>query len=258
MKNFLLGFLIGAGSILPGVSSGAFCVAFGLYEQLIYSILHFFKDAKKNLNFLIPICLGAFLGIFLFSNFLEILFNTYYIQSSYVFIGLILGTLPTIFRQCNFAKNKFTNTIAFIFSFLLGIYLIFLENNFTIVTSSNISFSFLVLAGIIMSAGIVIPGVSKTVILMLLGIYPTYLSAISNLNLNFLFPIGIGLIIGSLLYINLIKFLFEHFKSCTYSVILGFVLSSTFILFPGFSLSSPYIIGLLLFIVSGFISFIIS
>ena len=79
MKNFLVGILIGIGAILPGVSSGVFCVIFGLYEKLLESVLHFFKDIYKNTIFLFPIISGAFVGIFLLSHVLQIAFNRFYI-----------------------------------------------------------------------------------------------------------------------------------------------------------------------------------
>lgn len=256
MKNFLLGFLIGSGAILPGISSGAFCMAFGLYEPLLYSVLNFFKDVKKHFKFLFPICMGAFAGIFVFGNFLEFLFNKYYIQCCYAFIGLILGTIPVLYKNCNFKANKFVCLLMFLFSFVFGIYLTVLENNLS-VTENSYSNSFLILAGVIMSAGIVVPGISKTVILMLLGIYPAYLSAIANLDFSFLFPILIGLAIGGLLFMLLLQFLFKHFKNYTYAAILGFVLSSVLILFPGFEFALSYIIGVILFILCLVVALII-
>lgn len=96
-----------------------------------------------------------------------------------------------------------------------------------------------------MSAGIVIPGVSKTAILMMLGMYSDYLSAISNLNFAILIPIGIGLIIGAIIFMYIINFLFSHFKSYTYFLILGFVLGSVLVIFPGFSYSFECILGIL-------------
>ena len=97
-----------------------------------------------------------------------------------------------------------------------------------------------------MSAGIVIPGVSKTVILMMLGVYSSYLAAISSLNFSVLIPLGIGLILGSVIFMFIINFLFSRFKSYTYFLILGFVFGSLFVIFPGFTFSFEYILGILL------------
>lgn len=224
--------------------AGVFCVAFGLYEKLIDSFLHFFKNIKKNTTFLLPIILGALVSIFLFSNFLQTAFNNFYAITSYAFIGLILGSVPIVFKQAKVSKITFSHIMCLVLSFVFSIYLIVLEKN-AIYSLSSFSNSYLILAGVLMSAGIVIPGVSKTVILMMLGIYSSYLSAISTLNFSILLPLCVGLILGGVIFIFIINFLFSHFKSYTYFLILGFVLGSVLVIFPGFSLSFENMLGIL-------------
>ena len=86
MKNLLAGILIGAGAILPGISSRWFYVLF----WIIWKILHFFKDAKNNLKFILPIAIGVFVGVFLVGNLLKIAFDKFYMEASFAVIGLIL------------------------------------------------------------------------------------------------------------------------------------------------------------------------
>lgn len=222
---------------------GVFCVAFGMYEKLIDSILHFFKDIKKNFSFLLPIVLGAFIGIFLFSNILQIAFNKFYVLTSYAFIGLILGSLPIVVKQSSTSKITLSHIMCFVLAFIFSIYLIVLEQN-PINSLATLSYKALILSGIFMSAGIVIPGVSKTAILMMLGIYSNYITAITQLDLSILFPIGLGLILGSTTLLFLVNLLFKHFKSYTYFLILGFVLGSVFVIYPGFEFSFKYIFGI--------------
>ena len=114
-------------------------------------------------------------------------------------------------------------------------------------TTSNTLF--LVLSGFVMSAGVVVPGVSSTVLLMILGTYETYLNAISTVNLSILFPMGIGLTIGGLLFLKLIQFLLKTHFSETYYTIIGFVLGSTLILVPSlkFNITSIFSIAILIF-----------
>ena len=218
---------------------------FGLYEKIVDSIIHFFKDIKNNLRFLTPIAIGVFIGVFLFGNILKILFNKFYIPTCFAFIGLILGSLKLIIKQANFKKITISHFLVLAITLSLSIYLIVLEKtlNFNINISSN---AYLIIAGILMSSGIVIPGVSKTVILMMLGIYPIYLSAVSSLNLSFLFPIGVGLIIGGIMFLCLINFLFKYAKSYTYFGIIGFIIGSIFVIYPGFSFDIQGIISILL------------
>lgn len=233
---------------------GVFCVAFGLYEKLIDAFLHFFKNVKKNTAFLLPIILGVLVSIFVFSNFLQIAFNNFYMLTSFAFIGLILGSFPIVFKQSNVSKISFTHILCLIFSFVFSIYLIVLEKS-SVSSLSSFSTFYLILAGFLMSAGIVIPGVSKTVILMMLGIYSSYLSAISTLNFSILIPLGIGLVLGSIVFMVLINFLFSHFKSYTYFLISGFVLGSVLVIFPGISFSFECGLGVLLGILCFFITY---
>ena len=252
--DFLLSFgkaiLIGMGAILPGVSSGVICVILGIYEDLVNSILGLFKNFKKNFLFLFPFIIGFVISFFMFGNLLNYLFSTYESECKLLFLGLILGTIPNLFKEIN-NKNKFKLSFLFytLVSFLLGFLLFILEekiSNSYLVNQSN--FFFLFLSGIAMSTGVVIPGVSSTVILMCFGTYFIYLEAITTFNLSVLIPIGLGLCLGCILFLYLIRFLLKNYTSETYFSIIGFILGSTFILLPNhFSLLS-----IILFIV-GFI-----
>lgn len=220
---------------------------FGLYEKIVDSILHFFKDVKNNLKFIIPIAIGTFVGVFLFGNLLKIVFYKFYMPTSFAFIGLILGSLKLVVKQADIKKVKFTHILCLLFTLSFSIYLIALESS--IDTASYISSnSYLILAGCLMSAGIVVPGVSKTVILMMLGLYELYLSAISSFNLSVLLPMGIGLLIGGILFLCLINFLFKFAKSYTYFGIIGFIIGSIFVIYPGFTFDIQGLISILLFV----------
>ena len=222
---------------------------FGLYEKIVDSILHFYKNIKENLKFVLPIAAGCIVGIFIFGNILKFLFNTFYMQTCFAFIGLILGSLNFVIKQASFKKINIFHFICFTITLSLSIYFIVLEKSLNFEFNTN-STSYLILAGILMSAGIVIPGISKTVILMILGIYEMYLTAIASLNLSFLIPICIGLIVGGILFLCLINFLFKFAKSYTYFGIIGFIVSSIFILYPGFTFDINGIISVLLLIIS--------
>lgn len=231
--DILKGIVLGAGCILPGISSGVLCVVFGIYEKLIDSILNIFKDFKKNFLFLFPIFIGVVIGVLLFGNILKSLYSSYENIIKYVFAGLILGSISSLFKESN-EKNKFRLHYVFytFFTFLLAILLIYLESKINSFGCSNISFAFLFIAGFLMSIGVVFPGVSSTVILMCLGVYGLYLEAISTINLSLLIPIGLGLTLGAIVFLNIINILMKNFPSQTMYSIIGFTLGSTFILLP--------------------------
>ena len=232
-KSVSKGFLIGAGAILPGISSGVLCVIFGIYESLLNCVLNFFKNIKQNFKFLFPIVFGALIGIVLLGNILKYLFFAYPIQIKFLFIGLILGSLPAVVKVCT-SKVEFKPYYLFftLLSLLLGVFLVFLEKHLTIFAYNNYSFIFLMFAGFCMSAGVIIPGISSTLILMLLGIYEPYLDSIATVFLPFLFPLGIGLIIGSFIFMKLTKFLLDNFYAQTFFTIIGFTIGSIFVLYP--------------------------
>lgn len=234
LYNILIGILIGAGAILPGISSGVLCVIFGIYDRLIDSILSFFKNIKENFKFLFPICIGIGVGIVLFGNILKALFLLYDVQIKFAFMGLILGGLPSLIKIANSKKGFRLHYLLYtIISFSVSISLILLEkyiNIYTIVDSQNTLF--LMFSGFTMSSGVVIPGISSTVLLMLLGTYDIYLNAVSSINISILLPMGIGLIIGGLSFLKLIQYAFGHYFSQTYYIIIGFVLGSLPILYP--------------------------
>ena len=273
LKNIFIGLLIGFGAILPGVSSGVFCVIFGIYDKLLNACSSIFKDFKKNFLYLLPFAIGGFLGIFLFGNLIKIIFFRYENICKFLFIGLILGSVPALFNSIkdikansknhnfivvNPKKNLFTIILPMLFSFILGVSMIFIEKsiNFAAISdkiSSNIYY--LIFCGFIMSAGIIIPGVSNTLILMCLGIYSKYILAISTLNISFMLPLGIGIALGSLFFIKLINFLLKHYHTTTFSAIIGFTLGSVFILFPTFELSLNFAFSMLLILLGFIISY---
>ena len=238
----------GAGAILPGLSSGVLCVIFGIYETLLNCTLNFFKNLKYNFKLLFPIGLGSFVGVILLGNILKYVFYAYPVQTKFMFIGLIVGSVPELLKKANSKKGfKFGYLIYFIFSFSIGILLVFLEKNlnFSENNISQFSFTYLLISGFFMSAGVIIPGVSSTLILILMGVYDAYLLSVSSLYIPFLLPLGIGLIIGSFICMKLVKFLLDNYYSQTFYCIIGFTLGSIFVLYPGISCVNDAILGTL-------------
>ena len=246
MGIFLSGILIGSGAILPGISSGVLCVIFGVYENLINAILGFFKNIKQNSKFLFPIALGLIIGVIAFGNILRYLFLAYPIQLKFLFIGLILGSIPTLFNQAK-EKSEF-KLYYFIFTFItlfIAIILVLMENKMYIHYNNTDNFFYIILSGFLMSAGIIIPGISSTLILMLLGIYNRYLSSISTLYFPFLFPLLIGVATGSIIFMYITRFLLNKFYPQTFFAIIGFTLGSILVLYPGFTLDLMGFISIL-------------
>lgn len=231
--DFFKGILIGAGCILPGISSGVLCVVFGIYEKLLNSILSFFTDIRKNFKFLFPIVSGGLVGIVIFGKILQYLLYKFPMHTKSIFIGLILGGVVLLFKEIS-AKEKFKikNVVYLIISLIIGILMVYFENKLGIESVEHVNYVYLIFSGFLMSIGIVVPGVSSTIILMLLGIYPLYLSAISSICIYVLIPMVIGAFLGSLVFMIIIKYLLDKFYIQTMFAIIGFTIGSIFVLMP--------------------------
>ncbi len=230
--NIIKGIFIGAGAIVPGLSSGVLCVIFGIYEKLLDAVLNFFKDIKQNIKFLFPIALGVGIGVLLFSNVLNYALYEFPVQTKSIFIGLILGTIPSLIKEVN-EKEAFRpqNVIYLLIALAIGVITVILENQMTIISNAEeINTFYLILCGVIMSLGIIVPGVSSTIILMLLGVYSVYLQSIANLYLPVLIPMGIGLVLGSIVVMKITKKLLEKYYAKTFYSIIGFTIGSIFVL----------------------------
>ncbi len=269
IKDCFKGVCIGAGAILPGISSGVLCVIFGIYDKLVESVLGIFRDFKKNFLFLLPLGLGSFVGIILLGKLLKLLFSSFPMPTNYAFIGLILGSIPLLAKKINAQKGFRLHYLFYtFFAFIVGLLAILLENyislftenyNFLSYLSTNIAplspaFFLFMISGFFMSIGIVVPGVSSTLILMCFGIYNIYLDAVSDFNLSILIPLGIGVMIGGIIFLKMIKYLLEHYYMQTFYSIIGFTLGSILVLYMPLSFNLTGFISIFLFIICFYIA----
>lgn len=233
LKNCLKGIAIGAGAILPGISSGVLCVIFGIYEKLLDAFLNFFKDIKQNFKFLLPLLIGGVIGVVIFSRLMDYFLSYYPIHTKSIFIGLILGTIPMLLKKVN-QKEKFRkiNLIYMGIALVIGLVTVWAENVLDVNSIEHGSIGYFTFCGFLMSVGIVVPGVSSTIILILLGVYSIYLQSVSSLYLPILVPMVIGIGVGSLLFMKITKVLLNKFYAPTFYSIIGFTLGSIFVLIP--------------------------
>ena len=215
MKNFLIGLLIGIGKVVPGVSGAIIAIRLNVYEKIINSILHFFLDIKKNTMFLTSIFSGILVSIFLFSKIILYIYLKYHYLTLIIFSVLILSGVRSIIKECN---NYYLSFI----SFFLAILLIKLPFQY------NVNYFVM---GIIESISIIIPGVSGTAIYVSLGVYEKMLKLFIFFPLDDLVTFILGLIITSIILLKIISYLFLIYKKETYSLILGFLLSSIILMF---------------------------
>lgn len=239
-REFLIGILIGTGMVIPGVSGSVIAVIFNVYDKLIYSITNLFKDFKNNMFFLIKFGTSILIGAIWFSNILMKLYSVNESITKTAFIGLILGGVPYLFKQVK-EKGKKIDYKLLILSFFISLFLMLLSNKGDFTSSDNYSFICLFISGFVYSVGKVIPGISSSFLLIVIGMYNFVLSIISHpvtyglKNLNYLIPFIMGFAIGSIILLKTISYLLKNKFEKTYSLIIGFVIGSIFVLFPDFN-----------------------
>lgn len=231
------GMIIGLANVIPGVSGGTLMITLGLYEKIINTISHFFKNFKENLKFLIPLGIGLVLAVLLFSKIIGASLDKYPFPTTLLFIGLILGGLPLLWKKVNTKKKSFSNWFIFAITFMPVTTFAFLKESSAVVSLSNLNvggYLLLFLVGVVASSTMIIPGISGSFVLMLLGYYKPIIDTIRSLtdfsligsNILILGVFGIGIVIGIIVVAKIIEFLLKKFEVKTYFGVLGFVLAS--------------------------------
>lgn len=231
----LKGIIIGIGKIIPGVSGSMLAISMGIYQKLIDSINNFFKYPKENFKFLFKIAIGVIISMVFFSNVILSLLNKHYLITMFFFIGLIIGGFGDLKQNTN-KKYNYIVFVSFILITLLGFINI---NNEVNITNNLLNSIYFIFIGFIDALTMVVPGISGTATLMMLGAYEKVIEMYSNIfnfsilfdNLKILIPYIMGIVIGILGTVKLIQFLFNNYKEKTYSCILGFSISTIVLMF---------------------------
>lgn len=225
------GFLIGIGKIIPGVSGSLLAISLGVYDKAIDSLVNLFDDLKENVYYLGKLAIGIVLAIIFFSSVIAYLLNNYYLYTMSVFIGLILGTVPSIVKKSKFSIKSFKYLML---SFLIIIFINFFkfEENFN-PEQSIFGLIIILFLGIIDAFTTVIPGISGTATFIMLGVYDFILWLFANPFSNIIFTIFfvMGLVIGIIIASILMNKLLKKYPNQIYQVILGFTGFAIVILF---------------------------
>ena len=237
-KNIWRGMLIGTSDLIPGVSGGTLAVVLGFYDRLIAAICGFFsKDWKKHIGFLIPLAIGVGAALVLLSNLMKWLLEYQAQPTFFFFMGLIIGIIPYLVRTADVRANFRAGHIV-----LLAIAAVLIaltgvlrpdEESGSIIALTLTSGVGLFFAGWMASMAMLLPGISGSFVLLLLGVYPTAIEALSTLNLPLIAVIGAGVMVGFIVSSKLIKMLLARYTNVMYAIIIGMVLGSLYVIFPG-------------------------
>ena len=241
--DILKGCVMGIANVIPGVSGGTMAVSMGIYDKLIMALTHLFKEFKKSFVTVLPIGIGMVIGILGLSRLIEWMFGIIPVQTNLFFIGLILGGLPMMIKEVKGKKVNAGCVVGFIFFFLLVVGLALLDGIKG--TDADLSFSILTElklfgVGVVAAATMVIPGVSGSMMLVLMGYYEPVISAINSTvdalramdmdglmsGILILAPLGIGVVVGIFAIAKIIEWLFNKFATVVYWCIIGLIAAS--------------------------------
>lgn len=224
MERFLKGIIVGLGGVAPGLSGSVLLIIFGLYQKTLEALGTILTDFRKKLTFLLPLVAGMGIGVLLFSKLIDFTLTNYEMPTRFCFLGLILGTLPMVWKEVK--KEGFSRKYYLLIglSAILGAWF-FTSNGdaFPQVTDPNLLQKLLL--GVAVAATAIIPGVDPAVFLSTLGFYEMYVGALAELNFAILLPMVLGLAAGAVGISFVMSRLFRRFYTASYSIIFGIFLT---------------------------------
>jgi len=236
---FLKGMGMGAANVIPGVSGGTIALITGIYEKLINSLKSFdlkaikmilsgrFKDFTEyvNFNFLFAVFAGVGISIFSLAKMLEYLFDNHPVYLWAYFFGLILASVYYVGKTVN--KWNVTNVISLFIGTGLATVISLLNP-----TTENDGMFYMFVCGIVAISSMILPGLSGSFVLILMGNYMLILTSITELNFSVLIPFGFGCIVGLLAFSHILAWVFKKFRDTTITLLTGFIMGSLLILWP--------------------------
>lgn len=231
----LKGIIVGGTMLVPGVSGGSMAMILGIYNRLVSAVSSFPKNKKENLMLLTFFAMGGGLGMILFAKPILSLIERFPMPMMYFFMGAVAGSIPLILKEAKVKELSWSTAV----HFLIGIALVMLfsmipEGEAKLqLTNGVLSYVLLGMAGFAAAVALVLPGISVSYLLLLMGLYHETMNAVSTLYFPFLVPMGIGLIAGVLLTTRILETAMVKKPQATYVIILGFVVGSVIEIFPG-------------------------
>lgn len=237
-KNIYRGLMMGTSDVIPGVSGGTIAVILGIYDQLIEAINGLFsKNWKAHLSFLIPLAIGMGVAIKTLAKVMTWLLDHHELLTYYFFIGLIIGIIPYLFTASDLKRTFKWYHLLFIISGIVAMF--FLpespEASGVITQFTTTTYIYLFFSGMLASAAMILPGVSGSFMLLVVGSYYTVLSALNDFNIPVILVVGTGIAIGFVVMSKLIHLALKYFRVATFSIIIGLVIGSIYVIFPGWT-----------------------
>ena len=230
LLSILQGALIGLGAVLPGISGGVLSVVFGIYKPVMELLADPIHNFKTHVPKLLPYIIGGVIGFLGIANLLAFVLEKYPAPSVCLFVGLIAGMLPSLFREAN-EKGPAKGSILSLFIAMILVFALLIGLNMASVTIAP-SFGWYIFCGFCLALSIIAPGMSFSTLLMPLGLYTPFVDGIGHLNMSVLLPGGIGALVTVLCLAKAVDTLFERFYSVAFHGIIGIVIAATVMIIP--------------------------
>lgn len=251
VMRVLQGALIGLGAVLPGISGGVLCVIFGIYKPIMELLSNPVRNFKTHVPRLLPVIIGAGIGFLGIANLLSFFLDAYPDQSVCLFVGLIAGMLPSLFREAGEQGRTKGSFVSLVVAFVLVLSLLYTLNYVLSVTIQP-NFGWYLFCGFCVALSVIAPGMSFSTLLMPLGLYTPFVDGLGHLKMDILLPGALGAIITVICLAKAIDALFHHFYSFAFHAIVGIVIAATIMIIP-FASFAQALVPNLICIVAGIV-----
>ncbi len=253
--NVLKGAVIGIANAIPGVSGGTMMVIMKVFDRLMGAVSLNLKKLKENFWFLFTILIGMAIGVVLAAKVLNICFENYFVQTQFFFMGVVLGSLPMIYKEAvKEGKLRPLHLIPFAVGFgvIIGVTIVSQSMDNSVIETLTVgNFFYLVAILIVAAAAMIMPGLSGSLVLLILGGYQTVINAVDTMNIPVLIPVAIGAGLGVILCAKVITICMKKWRKGTYSVILGLIVGSFYAIWPRETTSTEIVNGVETVVTSG-------
>lgn len=228
--KILQGSLIGLGAVLPGISGGVLCVVFGIYKTIMEFLADPFRKFKTHIPKLIPVVIGGAIGFLGIANVLSFLLDKYPAPSVCLFIGLITGMLPSLFREAGEQGRSKASFVSMVIAMIVIFALLISLKILSVTIAPN--FVWYLFCGFCLALSVIAPGMSFSTLLMPLGLYEPFVAGIGHMDFGVLIPGGIGALTTVILFAKAVNSLFEKHYSVSFHAIVGIVIAATIMIIP--------------------------
>jgi len=246
LRNVLVGFVVGMASQVPGLSGGVMAIVFGVYERLVEDLADIYRRIRPEFLFFLTLGIGIAAGMWLPAKGIELLMESHYVFSMFLFIGLIAGQIPDVTREirCGGSPVGAGGVLCLAVGFAMTFSMMFFQlPQISGIDGGALGMILMFVAGVVLAVSKLAPGISGSTVLLAFGLFGIYNSAIANLEFGLLVPLGLGLLLGVVVFAKVMRSLLRDHRTATYCAILGLTIGSVFAIIPDVHSAEELLVG---------------